>query len=272
MIHIEDKNVREMLGSMGLNAVEDFLAYKNDFCYKINHFRAVYKIECKNAKNIFLKKYHRLPLKMFLNMLFAKKISEGRKELDNIQYVMRKGIRSIVPVGYGERSIWNIPIQSFLLTYSMEHLPRLEDVVAKNWTKFDLSKRNTITAELAKIVYTLHSDNMFHKDLYLGHFLFEECGDKVPSLYLIDLQRIKKHNIRLKRWRIKDLASLNYSADLCGVPVKDRIRFLKKYCIMMGEEYRKYIAPICRKTEIIKKHTMKLYFKKNLKKKQRRKA
>ena len=181
------------------------------------------------------------------------------------------GISTLTPLGYGEKKIFGLPVKSFLLTESLEKLPRLEDVAAKLWSKISFKVKYKIINNLVNIVFTLHSNNLFHKDLYLGHILYEERKDvQDPLLYLIDLQRIKKHNIRLKRWRIKDLSSLNYSADLCGIENKCRLRFLKSYCAKMEVSYKDYIVPIYKKTERIKKHTMKHFLKKNIRKKQRK--
>jgi heptose I phosphotransferase len=267
MIFVAEEKYKGLLENLGLKTEDDFLSFKNEFCYKRNHYRAVYKISINGHKNVFLKIYDRLSPKMIWDMLAGGRVSESRKESDNFRLVSSLGIKTLKPIGYGEKRVLGVPIKSFLLTESLETLPRFEDVVAKFWGKFPFKKKKILISEVAEMVYALHSRNIFHKDLYLGHILYEEAPDKsTHSLYLIDLQRIKKHNISPGRWRVKDLASLNYSADLCGIGIKDRIRFLRQYCSLSGEPYRRYVAPVFRKSEKIKKHTIKHFLRKHCKK------
>ncbi|MBN1521013.1 MAG: hypothetical protein JW928_00655 [Candidatus Aureabacteria bacterium] len=265
-----EPEVQDVLKSAGLIEARDFFSYKNKYCYKRNYFRAVYKIPLQDRKNIFLKKHDRLSPAMFLRLLFVERLSEARHELESILLARKLGIATLKPLGYGEKTIFGIPVQSFLLTESLEKVPRLEDIIAKSWNKFPFAKKKFIISSVAEIVAKLHRNRLFHKDLYLGHILFDDAGSSDECVfYLIDLQRINQHNKRLRRWRVKDLSSLNYSADLCGVGIKDRLRFLKEYCRHMKLPSRDYIRPVNRKTELIKNHTLKRYLKNNLKKKTR---
>ncbi len=82
--------------------------------------------------------------------------------------------------------------------------------------------------ELADIVRRMHAAGLHHQDLYLNHVLW--CGDRAdggPDLRIIDLGRVRRHAKLSRRWILKDLSQLNYSA--AGISCTDRLRFLRAY-------------------------------------------
>ena len=80
--------------------------------------------------------------------------------------------------------------------------------------------------ETAQIVATMHAARIAHKDLYLGHFFWDEATGR---LSLIDLARAQRHSLFFSRWRVKDLASLLFSSSLLNVSLRDKIRFFHAY-------------------------------------------
>jgi len=64
---------------------------------------------------------------------------------------------------------------------------------------------------LAALVRRFHVHGWRHRDLYLSHFFMDQREDEL-MFTLIDLQRIFRPRWRKERWRVKDLAQLNYSA------------------------------------------------------------
>jgi len=67
------------------------------------------------------------------------------------------------------------------------------------------------TLDLARLVRRFHSLGYVHRDLYFSHVFLNET-DGGTELYLIDLARAFVPGWRRKRWLIKDLAQLKYSA------------------------------------------------------------
>ncbi|HEY3241883.1 MAG TPA: lipopolysaccharide kinase InaA family protein [Phycisphaerae bacterium] len=81
---------------------------------------------------------------------------------------------------------------------------------------------------LAQFVRRLHRAGFVHRDLYLCHIFFE-AGAAEP-FHLIDLQRVfRPRRWRRRRWIVKDLAALNYSAPAAVASRRDRLRFLRGY-------------------------------------------
>ena len=89
--------------------------------------------------------------------------------------------------------------------------------------------RREIIDQLAKIAFRLHSNGLFHRDLYLCHVFMSRREDDRIVLSVIDLGRMIRAGLRFERWRIKDLAALAYSSPSPLVTRADRIRFLYHY-------------------------------------------
>ena len=92
MIKILESDCQKSLEAVGLKDIDDFLNYKNEYCYKRNHYRAVYKIIGQNGRNVFLKIHYRTSFKMIMNMIFRLKISEAKREFESILRVRALGI------------------------------------------------------------------------------------------------------------------------------------------------------------------------------------
>ncbi len=74
----------------------------------------------------------------------------------------------------------------------------------------DPARAADFTARLASLVRSLHGAGYVHRDLYSSHvFLHEREGG--IELRLIDLARMFAPRFRTFRWRVKDLAALQYS-------------------------------------------------------------
>ena len=76
---------------------------------------------------------------------------------------------------------------------------------------------------------------MNHRDFYLCHFLLDErfatsniFTDNMP-VYLIDLHRATIRHKTPKRWQIKDLGSLYFSASRVPLTKRDKLRFMQNY-------------------------------------------
>jgi hypothetical protein len=79
------------------------------------------------------------------------------------------------------------------------------------------------------LVAGLHGQGYVHRDLYLSHIFFDPARPPQGSLCLIDLQRVMRPRWRFRRWRVKDLAALNYSTPRAIVSQADRLRWLRYY-------------------------------------------
>lgn len=108
---------------------------------------------------------------------------------------------------------------------------------------------------VAQIARTMHAAGMHHQDFYLTHLLTPEEAP-ADTVYVIDLGRVCCRRKLSRRWIVKDLAQLDYSARFLSR--SDRYRFLKTY---LGRNLqlddRKLIAGIRRKSQAIARHSRK---------------
>lgn len=224
--------------------------------YKKNRFRSVVKV-CSNGRRLFLKRHFnphpRCPS--------GGGVSWAMREWQNMYRLKALGISTMNPVAVGEGSKGE---GSFLFTESLDSAERLEDFVPEYFPDLLGSQRFLekvqLIGELAQLTRRLHRENLFHKDFYAGHIFVEKKGDSF-KLYLIDLQRLCAHHLFRSRWRIKDLASLNFSCSHPLITNADRLRFLKCYLGVkaFNKIDRDFIYRIVSKTKKIARHTHKKY-------------
>ena len=77
----------------------------------------------------------------------------------------------------------------------------------------------------------MHEMGINHRDFYLCHFHLDEFSLQEPETrcYLIDLHRAQIRGRTPRRWRVKDLAGLYFSAMDCGLDQRDLLRFISHY-------------------------------------------
>ncbi len=98
-------------------------------------------------------------------------------------------------------------------------------------------QRRQVLERVTDIVRRLHGAGMNHRDLYLCHFLLDsqwqrwksDVGTAPPPIYLMDLHRAAWRAQVPRRWLVKDLGSLYYSALLQDVSRRELLRFLRRY-------------------------------------------
>lgn len=91
--------------------------------------------------------------------------------------------------------------------------------------------RMRLIARLADSARRMHEGGINHRDFYLCHFHVDPdtLATRTPRCYLIDLHRAQMRASTPRRWRVKDLAGLYFSAMDCGLTHRDLLRFLRHY-------------------------------------------
>ena len=142
------------------------------------------------------------------------------------------GVRSMTPVLFCERGLNPATRQSAILTESLESKVTLEDFET---TESDLKRK--LIAEVATMARKMHQADINHRDFYLCHFLLDlplvEDRDDAPGappvLHLIDLHRAQIRQNVPRRWIVKDLGSLLFSAFEKNLTKRDLLRFVRVY-------------------------------------------
>jgi lipopolysaccharide core heptose(I) kinase len=123
-------------------------------------------------------------------------------------------------------------IHSMLVTDELVNTVTLEDYCA-DWAQQPpaVSVRLKLIAKLADSAGRMHRAGINHRDFYLCHFhLDEQSLQQGPvRCHLIDLHRAVKRSKTPRRWLVKDLAGLYFSAMDCGLTRRDLLRFMRLY-------------------------------------------
>lgn len=160
------------------------------------------------------------------------------------------GLPTMTPVALGESGA-----NSFLITEALENCTKLSELNRRQAADSDSSSqfRSQLICNVARIARTMHGSGLHHQDFYLGHLMLSEADSE--RIYVIDLGRVQKHARLSRRWVVKDLAQLDYSA---AATPQERLKFLREYLgRRLTSDDKNLIADIQSKAEAIGRHTRK---------------
>lgn len=252
---------RELLASVGLRSFTDFMDFAggSHICHKRG--RSVYRLEI--GERAYYLKRNRFHWTEFWKSLgrFNWPPRGALVEWRNICAVREAGIPTVSPVAMGECVRFGLDIASFTLTEELYDAVPLDVVLKREFSgPPDASmrqKKRRLTLQVAALARKLHGNGMYHQDFYLSHFYL----GREETLYLIDLQRVGRQATVPRRFRVKDLGQLNYSADFTGgVPSTERMRFFLAYLgkTRLGPEDKQLARRVLAKTRRIARHDVKL--------------
>ena len=146
------------------------------------------------------------------------------------------GVNTLTPVAYGEKGINPARQKSFVITEELKKTLSLARYVDQ-WQEMPPSYnlKTAIISKLAHIAKTLHDNGINHRDLYLCHFLLdishgvEKVDHNNIKFFLVDLHRAQIRNEVPLRWKVKDVASIYFSAMNLRLTRGDIFRFMKMY-------------------------------------------
>lgn len=122
--------------------------------------------------------------------------------------------------------------QSMIVTDDLIGSVSLEDY-CRDWATDPppIATRLKLVRKLADSAGRMHRAGINHRDFYLCHFHLEQKTLDAPSptCYLIDLHRAQIRDKTPRRWQVKDLAGLYFSAMDCGLGKRDLLRFMSHY-------------------------------------------
>jgi len=259
MTRIEDQSL--LLERSGFVDFSSFMGFPGGELITLQRGRTVTRLEL-NGRAFYLKRNRfdwREFIKTILHLGWPQRNAVA--EWENILAVERLGIRTVKPIAMGEKRILGLEVASFILTeeiYGAESLERVAEKKLPDGLSLATRKwKRSIISEVAQIARRLHANGMCHQDFYLGHFFWSHDH----TLYLIDLQRVVHRGKLPRRYIVKDLGQLNFSADCVGhISRTDRMRFLLRYLGVksLGASEKILARSIIAKTDRIARHTVKL--------------
>lgn len=160
----------------------------------------------------------------------------ARQEWQAIACLHRLGIPTMKPVALGVSGLSPASQRSFLITEDLGPNITL-DALSKRWKDAPPSRalKLALLGEVARIARTVHRHGFNHRDFYLCHFLLDlsrgeaSYDPKTLRLILIDLHRAQLRAVTPRRWLVKDVGSLYFSAMDIGLTKRDLLRFMSLY-------------------------------------------
>jgi heptose I phosphotransferase len=207
------------------------------------------------TRTLYLKRHTRPRVTELIKplMRLTRPIVGARNEWEAILRFHEVGIPTMVPVALGEAGG-----RSFLITEGIEGCQKLTvwmDAHKHALHNGQLASLRKIAQGVADVARAMHAAGMHHQDFYLTHLMMPQSGASVP-IRVLDLGRARFQPRLARRWIVKDLAQLNYSA--IGVPSTERLRFLARYLgRAVTRRDRPLMRNIVRKSQAIARHSRK---------------
>jgi heptose I phosphotransferase len=185
--------------------------------------------------DLFMKRHRGWEVSESIKLLMARSPFEsaGRREWNNIIRLEEMGIPTMRPVAIGERKTGLFTTHSFIVTERVPNATQMDHYARERWngplTREELREKRSLLWDVGTLTRRLHGAGLTHMDLYLNHFFVREAPDGDKALHLIDLQRVGRRWLFRRRWIIKDLSAILYSARHLPLSRTDVARILTAY-------------------------------------------
>ncbi len=186
------------------------------------------------GRGFFAKVHHGVGWReIFKNLLQWKRpVLGAENEFRALNFLHQLGVDTMTPCAFGLRGGNPAKLESFLITAELAGMVSLEDYCrewAENPPPFRRKKR--LLRQVARMAGTMHRAGLNHRDCYICHFLLDlsTADDDVPRLYVIDLHRAEIRRRVPRRYLVKDVAGLYFSAMDAGLTWRDKLRFIRYY-------------------------------------------
>jgi len=189
-------------------------------------------------QGMYLKKHR---IRSWTNWLRAKlgagpSATPGRVEARNVERLEQSGIAAMRLVAYGEGLRRDGVAESFVLTEELTGYVQLDHFLRQRFEPVHGFAANGQAPHLRRLIDAVadvagrfHRAGFNHRDLYCCHFFIREPSAGRFLVNLIDLQRVERRRWLRRRWVIKDLAQLAYSAPRERITRTRRLAFVKQY-------------------------------------------
>jgi ribosomal protein L22 len=180
---------------------------------------------------LFLKRFINPPLKEQLKNWFSHKrrISMAAGEVKPAIELKEAKVNVPEVVAFGQ--VWKgiAEEKSFIITRQVPDSVSLETTLPGCFYKggqVPKTAKKEFIKDLAEVIKDFHNRGFMHRDLYLSHIFYNQ---QKKIFTLIDLARCFKPLLLKRRYLLKDIAQLYYSAPYGVVSKSDRLRFYLYY-------------------------------------------
>lgn len=234
-----DREYETAFNKLGLTSIEAIFAFdaaQNLTKAGLPEFRSRMQFDINRpgasaATTVFLKRYVSAPvITQLRNWLAARRhTSCAYFTLEAAIQLTKSNINTLKIIAYGQQ--WGVFLEkrSFIIAEKIPNADSLERKLPEFFsgpaTINNLRLRRSFIAKLAAFVRKFHQTNYRHRDLYFSHIFYGNSGE----FYLIDLARAFRPVFLGKRFQIKDIAQVHYSAPGRYFSRTDRLRFYTAY-------------------------------------------
>ena len=163
-------------------------------------------------------------------------VTSAKNEYLACLLLARVGLETLTPAAYGRRGKKPAAIESFLITDDLSGAVSLEDY-CMDWPSSPppVPVKRRLLKKVMTMAKTMHGCGINHRDFYLCHFMLMpktlEYGESIEEVkcHLIDLHRAGLRKQVPRRWTVKDIAGLFYSAMDVGLTQRDLLRAMAIY-------------------------------------------
>lgn len=169
---------------------------------------------------------------------FKKPVVDASNEWLAAESLQRAGVETVTIVGKGLRGRNPAIRDSFVIMDGLAERDVVEFLLKRGVSP---ALRRMITRKVADSARRMHAAGINHRDFYLCHFHAPErdwsewTGEDDFVLPVMDLHRAQLRSKVPRRWLVKDLGALLYSAIDCEVSRREVILFLQVY---LGKDWR----------------------------------
>jgi heptosyltransferase-2 len=264
-----DRDYEAAFGKLGLTSIDgvfSFHAAKNLTKNNLADFRARLEFQIDapgsgTATTVYLKRYDCPPILVQIkNWLSAhRRRSCGLGDCEPVRELAAAGIHAPKMLACGDE--WGLFFEkrSFSIT---ERIPnaeslerRLPDCFGGAGTTENMNRRREFIRELGRFIRRFHATEYCHRDLYFSHVFCDDEG----RFHLIDLSRAFKPVLLRRRFQVKDIAQLHYSAPGGYFSRTDRLRFYLSYTgrATISEKDKAFIHKVVRRAKRMARHDTK---------------
>ena len=236
-----DERFGGLLNAAGLNRFETVMETLDGECMRALEDRENWRLR-PNGRTVYLKKHH---IRTWASRLRAKLglgagETAARTEARNVRHLARDGIEAMTLIAFGERLHGDGLLESFLLSEDLRGYVQLDHFIAGRFPRRELHRTlrrdcnvardlKALIGEVARVARRFHQAGYNHRDLYCCHFFIREPEPGRFEVRLIDLQRVERRHRFRRRWIVKDLAQLTYSAPRGRIKCTHKMAFMRRY-------------------------------------------
>jgi len=264
-----DSDYKNAFRKSGLTSIENIFSFdsaKNLAKRNLARYRTRLQFEINlpqlpSPTTVFLKRYDQPPVLVQVRNWLShhNRRSDALREFDAANKLKAAGINTPKVISYGEQ--WNTMFEtrSFIITEKIPNAESLErklpDFFNGPATTENLKLQRKFISQSAIFIKKFHETGYRHRDLYLSHIFYSDNGE----FYLIDLARVFKPIVQRRRFQIKDIAQVYYSAPARHFSKTDRLRFYMAYAgqSKLTKKDKIFIRKVINKAERMARHDIK---------------